>query len=167
MILRHAFRHLWKQDSFLAFKVVWFDCLASQVSSKIGVIESLLSKCDKLVIGGGMVFTFMKVSLLYENDSNHGGTAIYNAPTYIVPHEISVAKCLMMHVWQARGLNVGSSLVEEDKLALAKELEAKAKSMGVKLILPTDVVIGQYSAYTNDFLLLQAKNMYALGHSLF
>ncbi len=30
------------------------------MSSKIGVIESLLSKCDKLVIGGGMVFTFLK-----------------------------------------------------------------------------------------------------------
>ena len=35
--------------------------MAVQVSSKIGVIESLLSKCDKLVIGGGMVFTFLKV----------------------------------------------------------------------------------------------------------
>ena len=33
---------------------------ASQVSSKIGVIESLLAKVDKLVIGGGMVFTFLK-----------------------------------------------------------------------------------------------------------
>ena len=32
----------------------------SKVSSKIGVIESLLGKCDKLVIGGGMVFTFLK-----------------------------------------------------------------------------------------------------------
>ena len=31
-----------------------------QVSSKIGVIESLLAKVDKLVIGGGMVFTFLK-----------------------------------------------------------------------------------------------------------
>jgi hypothetical protein len=36
---------------------------AGQVSSKIGVIESLLAKCDKLVIGGGMVFTFLKVIL--------------------------------------------------------------------------------------------------------
>ena len=33
---------------------------SSQVSSKIGVIESLLAKVDKLVIGGGMVFTFLK-----------------------------------------------------------------------------------------------------------
>jgi len=73
----------------------------SKVSSKIGVIESLMDKCDKLVIGGGMVFTFLK----------------------------------------ARGLDVGSSLVEEDKLDLAKSLEAKAKEKGVKFILPTDVIL--------------------------
>merc|ERR1711966_537496 len=73
----------------------------SKVSSKIGVIDSLMEKCDVLVIGGGMVFTFLK----------------------------------------ARGLNVGSSLVEEDKLELAKELEAKAKAKGIKLILPSDVVL--------------------------
>jgi len=72
----------------------------SKVSSKIGVIESLLAKCDKLVIGGGMVFTFLK----------------------------------------ARGLSTGSSLVEEDKLDLAKELEAKAAEKGVEIILPNDVV---------------------------
>jgi len=32
----------------------------SKVSSKIGVIESLMTKVDKIVIGGGMVFTFLK-----------------------------------------------------------------------------------------------------------
>jgi len=32
----------------------------SKVSSKIGVIESLMGKCDKIIIGGGMVFTFLK-----------------------------------------------------------------------------------------------------------
>ncbi len=73
----------------------------SKVSSKIGVIETLLEKCDKLIIGGGMIFTFYK----------------------------------------ARGLNVGKSLVEEDKLELAKSLEAKAKERGVALLLPTDVVL--------------------------
>ena len=72
----------------------------SKVSSKIGVIETLLEKCDKLIIGGGMIFTFYK----------------------------------------ARGLSVGKSLVEEDKLELAKELEAKAKERGVALLLPTDIV---------------------------
>ena len=73
----------------------------SKVSSKIGVIETLLDKVDKLLIGGGMIFTFYK----------------------------------------ARGLNVGKSLVEEDKLELAKSLEIKAKEKGVDLLLPTDVVL--------------------------
>ncbi len=73
----------------------------SKVSSKIGVIETLLDKCDKLFLGGGMIFTFYK----------------------------------------ARGLKVGKSLVEEDKLELARTLEAKAKEKGVQLILPTDVVV--------------------------
>ena len=73
----------------------------SKVSSKIGVLDSLLDKCDKIIIGGGMIFTFYK----------------------------------------ARGLNVGKSLVEEDKLQLAKDLEEKAKSKGVELLLPSDVVL--------------------------
>ncbi len=73
----------------------------SKVSSKIGVIEALLEKCDKLLLGGGMIFTFFK----------------------------------------ARGLNVGNSLVEDDKLDLARSLEAKAKEKGVELLLPTDVVV--------------------------
>lgn len=73
----------------------------SKVSSKIGVIETLLEKCDKLIIGGGMVFTFLK----------------------------------------ARGYSVGSSLVEEDKLDLAKSLEAAANSKGVEIVLPTDVIV--------------------------
>lgn len=73
----------------------------SKVSSKIGVIETLLDKCDKLLLGGGMIFTFYK----------------------------------------ARGLKVGKSLVEDDKLELARTLEAKAKERGVSLLLPTDVVV--------------------------
>jgi len=73
----------------------------SKVSSKIGVIESLMEKVDKIVIGGGMVFTFLK----------------------------------------ARGLETGSSLVEEDQLELATKLEAIAKEKGIDFILPTDVVV--------------------------
>ncbi len=42
---------------------------------------------------------------------------------------------------KARGLGVGSSLVEEDKLDLAKELEEKAKKAGVEIILPSDVIL--------------------------
>lgn len=83
----------------------------SKVSSKIGVIDTLLEKVDKLFIGGGMIFTFYK----------------------------------------ARGLSVGKSLVEEDKLELAKSLEAKAKERGVELLLPTDVVVADnFAPDAND-----------------
>ncbi|CAL5039863.1 unnamed protein product [Urochloa decumbens] len=73
----------------------------SKVSTKIGVIESLLAKVDILILGGGMIFTFYK----------------------------------------AQGYAVGKSLVEEDKLELATSLIEKAKSKGVSLLLPTDVVV--------------------------
>ena len=43
--------------------------------------------------------------------------------------------------YKARGLDVGKSLVEEDKLELARNLEAKAKTKGVELLLPSDVVL--------------------------
>merc|ERR1712032_1270332 len=73
----------------------------SKVSSKIGVIESLMEKVDKIVIGGGMVFTFLK----------------------------------------ARGLETGSSLVEEDQLELATKLEKIAAEKGIDFILPSDVIV--------------------------
>lgn len=73
----------------------------SKVSSKIGVIESMLNKVDKLFIGGGMVFTFLK----------------------------------------AEGKSVGSSLVEDDKLELATELQKIAKEKGVEIILPSEVIV--------------------------
>lgn len=43
--------------------------------------------------------------------------------------------------YKARGLNIGTSLVEDDKLDLARDLEAKAKEKGVELILPTDITV--------------------------
>ena len=70
----------------------------AKVSDKIGVIENLLPKVDKLVVGGGMANTFLK----------------------------------------AKGYEVGASLVEDDKLDLAKDLLQRA---GEKLMLPVDVVI--------------------------
>merc|ERR1712087_605591 len=73
----------------------------SKVSSKIGVIESLMEKVDKIVIGGGMVFTFLK----------------------------------------ARGLETGSSLVEEDQLELASKLEKIAAEKGIDFVLPSDVIV--------------------------
>ena len=67
----------------------------SKVSDKIGVIENLLAKADKVLIGGGMTYTFYK----------------------------------------AQGIEIGNSLVEEDKLDVAKALLDKSNG---KLILPVD-----------------------------
>lgn len=80
----------------------------AKVSDKIGVIENLLDKADKVIIGGGMMFTFLK----------------------------------------ALGKNTGKSLLEEDKVELAKELIEKAKAKGVKLILPIDTVVAK--EFSND-----------------
>ena len=77
----------------------------AKVSDKIGVIENLIAKADKILIGGGMTYTFYK----------------------------------------AKGLEIGNSLVEEDKVALAKELIEKA---GDKLILPVDSVCAK--EFSND-----------------
>ncbi|WP_353929601.1 phosphoglycerate kinase [Okeanomitos corallinicola TIOX110] len=98
----------------------------SKVSSKIGVIETLLEKCDKLIIGGGMIFTFYK----------------------------------------ARGLSVGKSLVEEDKLELAKALEAKAKERGVALLLPTDIVSADKFAPDANATTVSIENIPADGMGL-
>ena len=69
----------------------------AKVSDKIGVIENLIPKADKILIGGGMTYTF----------------------------------------YEAKGIKIGNSLVEADKVALAKELIEKA---GDKLVLPIDNV---------------------------
>ncbi len=98
----------------------------SKVSSKIGVIETLLDKCDKLLLGGGMIFTFYK----------------------------------------ARGLNVGKSLVEDDKLELAKSLEAKAKEHGVALLLPTDVVVADKFAADANAQIVSVDNIPSDGMGL-
>jgi phosphoglycerate kinase len=98
----------------------------SKVSSKIGVIETLLEKCDKLIIGGGMIFTFYK----------------------------------------ARGLSVGKSLVEDDKLELAKSLEAKAKERGVTFLLPTDVVVADKFAPDANATTVSIENIPADGMGL-
>merc|ERR1712130_634358 len=73
----------------------------SKVSSKITVLEALLDKCDKVIIGGGMVFTFLK----------------------------------------AKGLEVGTSLVEDDFVETAQKVLAKAESLGKEILLPSDIVV--------------------------
>ncbi len=52
--------------------------------------------------------------------------------------------------YKARGLNVGKSLVEEDKLELARNLEKKAQEKGVELLLPSDVVLANEFSPTAD-----------------
>ncbi|OFG50260.1 phosphoglycerate kinase [Listeria monocytogenes] len=77
----------------------------AKVSDKIGVIENLLTKADKVLVGGGMTFTFMA----------------------------------------AQGQEIGKSLLEADKVELAKGLLEKA---GDKLVLPVDAVVSK--EFSND-----------------
>ncbi|MFC5178620.1 phosphoglycerate kinase [Nocardioides taihuensis] len=73
----------------------------SKVSDKLGVIDHLLGKADVLLIGGGMVFTFLA----------------------------------------AQGHEVGASLLEEDQLETCRGYLARAEESGVRIVLPTDIVV--------------------------
>ncbi len=73
----------------------------AKISGKIDVLERLLDKVDKILLGGAMIFTFFK----------------------------------------SRGLSVGKSLVEDDKLSVATSIQDKAKAKGIPLLLPVDVVV--------------------------
>lgn len=77
----------------------------AKVSDKIKVIENLLDKADKVIIGGGMAYTFLK----------------------------------------AQGKEVGKSLLELDRVELAKQLLEEA---GDKIVLPIDVVVAD--DFSND-----------------
>ena len=73
----------------------------AKVADKLNVISNLLEKCDTLIIGGGMAYTFLK----------------------------------------AKGYEVGSSLVDMEKVDYCKEMMAKADSLGKKLLLPVDTAV--------------------------
>ncbi len=77
----------------------------AKVADKLNVISNLVEKCDTLIIGGGMAYTFLK----------------------------------------AMGNEIGTSLVDDEKLDYCKEMLAKAESLGKKILLPIDTVI------TKDF----------------
>lgn len=91
----------------------------AKVSDKIGVIENLIEKADKILIGGGMMFTFLK----------------------------------------AMNQNIGKSLLEEDKVELAKSLIAKAEAKGVKLILPVDVIASKEFSNDAEFRTINVKDI--------
>ena len=73
----------------------------AKVADKLNVINNLLDKCDTLIIGGGMAYTFLK----------------------------------------AKGYEVGTSLVDDEKIDYCKEMMAKAKKLGKKLLLPVDTAV--------------------------
>ena len=77
----------------------------AKVADKLNVISNLLEKCDTLIIGGGMAYTFLK----------------------------------------ANGAEVGTSLVDDEKIGYCKEMMEKAKALGKEILLPVDTVI------TSDF----------------
>ncbi len=75
----------------------------AKVADKLNVISNLLEKCDTLIIGGGMAYTFLK----------------------------------------AQGCEIGTSLVDDEKLDYCKEMIEKAKTLGKKLLLPVDATIAK------------------------
>ena len=75
----------------------------AKVEDKLNVISNLLEKCDTLIIGGGMAYTFLK----------------------------------------AKGYEVGTSLVDNEKIDYCKEMIEKAEKLGKKLLLPIDTTIAK------------------------
>jgi len=80
----------------------------AKVSGKIEIINNLIDKVDNLLIGGGMMFTFIK----------------------------------------ALGGEVGSSLIEDDLLQMAREISNKAEANNVKIYIPQDAILA--NAFSND-----------------
>ncbi len=91
----------------------------AKVSDKLLLIENLLPKVDRLLVVGGMAYTFCK----------------------------------------AMGGEVGSSLCEDDRVETARNLLAKAKDLGVELVIPEDSVIAD--AFGND-----AHRQIAMNHQI-
>lgn len=73
----------------------------AKVADKLNVISNLLEKCDTLIIGGGMAYTFLK----------------------------------------AKGYEVGTSLLDEEKIDYCKQMMEKAAKAGKELLLPVDTVV--------------------------
>lgn len=82
----------------------------AKVADKLNVISNLLEKCDTLIIGGGMAYTFIK----------------------------------------ANGGEIGTSLVDDEKIDYCKEMLAKAEKLGKKILLPVDTTIASSFPYPID-----------------
>lgn len=97
----------------------------AKISGKIDVLNNLLNKCDSILIGGGMMFTFLK----------------------------------------SQDKNIGKSLLEEDKIKIAKDLIQAAKDANVRLILPVDVVIANEFNNEAETSIVSVDNIpdYAIG----
>ena len=91
----------------------------AKVSDKIGVITNLIDKCDTLIIGGGMAYTFMK----------------------------------------SLGYNIGTSLLEADKVELAAEMMKKAEEKGVKFLIPIDNKVGKEYAADTEAMIVDSDNI--------
>ena len=91
----------------------------SKVSDKLGVIEHLLPRVDNILIGGGMLFTFLA----------------------------------------AQGFAVGSSLLESDQISVVRRYLEKADELGVKILVPVDVVVASTFAADADFELVDADKI--------
>lgn len=91
----------------------------SKVSDKLGVIEHLLPRVDNILIGGGMLFTFLA----------------------------------------AQDFAVGSSLLEADQISVVKQYIKKAHELGVKILVPVDVVVASAFAADAEHELVDAENI--------
>ena len=91
----------------------------SKVSDKLAVIDALLPKVDSLLIGGGMLFTFLV----------------------------------------ALGHSVGASLLEEDQVEAVKGYLAKAKELGVDIVVPTDIVVASKFGADADHVVTAADSI--------
>lgn len=91
----------------------------SKVSDKLGVISHLLPRVDTLLIGGGMLFTFLA----------------------------------------AQGHSVGASLLESDQIETCRRYIEEAKERGVRLVLPTDIVVAERFAPDAEHVIARADRM--------
>ena len=89
----------------------------SKVSDKLGVIDHLMRRVDVLLIGGGMVFTFLA----------------------------------------AQGHSVASSLLEDDQLDTVRGYLDEAERLGVRIVLPSDIVVAERFAEDAEFEVVPAE----------